>query len=421
MSLNTCFALPQNQLGRGLITLSSAERTHRVVNLSSMKQFAVLLPAFPRGPHWDCCLVMWFLARPLKWLLSGQGESRCSESWPDSDSDVRRTVHSLVLNLSQILKNVIGNRCDPPNFEIRRLSWHFSVCNQKRNKDDPKNCLTKEKTVTLHTSSTSFSPAPGSAPCWLRESCLHCRTEARWTSSRTWSLARHLCRWNKHVVSRETKRWKFHAKWLTTKTLNVHPVQVHHRHQRRIPSPPWWTWQLASSTWDRLLRLVSSSLVDEILEHWVLRICQDLGSASLGCSRKPEKFDSYHSINVERSLEVKLPTIRTLGKAEESQRREEKKREDQRGENVRRKKMQVRKKVGKSRFTVFFQWLVALEGRKLGSLKRRVRSHVVRLEMEGKFPSQNVKNTTCSDHFWKLICWKSARRCGAKHASKSKC
>ena len=34
---------------------------------------------------------------------------------------------------------------------------------------------------------------------------------------------------------------------------------------------------------------------------------------------------------------------------------------------------------------------------------------------------QNVQNTTCSDHFWKLRCRKSARRCGAKHMSKSKC
>ena len=37
------------------------------------------------------------------------------------------------------------------------------------------------------------------------------------------------------------------------------------------------------------------------------------------------------------------------------------------------------------------------------------------------FPSQNVKNTSASDHFWKLRCRKSARRCGAKHISKSKC
>ena len=37
------------------------------------------------------------------------------------------------------------------------------------------------------------------------------------------------------------------------------------------------------------------------------------------------------------------------------------------------------------------------------------------------FPSQNVKNTRGADHFWHLRCRKSARRCGAKHISKSKC
>ena len=37
------------------------------------------------------------------------------------------------------------------------------------------------------------------------------------------------------------------------------------------------------------------------------------------------------------------------------------------------------------------------------------------------FRSENVQNTPLSDHFWKLRCRKSARRCGAKHISKSKC
>ena len=120
----------------------------------------------------------------------------------------------------------------------------------------------------------------------------------------------------------------------------------------------------------------------------------------------------------------------------------------------------MREKVGKSRFTVFFQWFVAPEGRKVGSLKRRVRSQLARWEMKNctplwreahfqvkmyktpqlrttfgssdvekvhavvarsTFPSQNVQNTSASDHFWKLRCRKSARRCGAKHISKSKC
>ena len=120
----------------------------------------------------------------------------------------------------------------------------------------------------------------------------------------------------------------------------------------------------------------------------------------------------------------------------------------------------MREKVGKSRFTVFFQWFGAPEGRKVGSLKRRVRSQLARWEMNkcsplwreahfevksvknwrsqttfgswdvekvhavvarSTFPSQNVQSTSASDHFWKLRCRKSARRCGAKHISKSKC
>ena len=36
-------------------------------------------------------------------------------------------------------------------------------------------------------------------------------------------------------------------------------------------------------------------------------------------------------------------------------------------------------------------------------------------------PSQNAQNTPGPDHFWQLRCRKSARRCGAKHISKSKC
>ena len=37
------------------------------------------------------------------------------------------------------------------------------------------------------------------------------------------------------------------------------------------------------------------------------------------------------------------------------------------------------------------------------------------------FASQNVQNTPGADHVWQLRCRKSARRCGAKHISKSKC
>ena len=73
-----------------------------------------------------------------------------------------------------------------------------------------------------------------------------------------------------------------------------------------------------------------------------------------------------------------------MGRVREEKRREEERRSKR--ESLRRKKIQVREQVGKSRNTVFFQWFVAPEGRKVGSLKRRVRSHVVRWEMKSCTP-----------------------------------
>ena len=161
------------------------------------------------------------------------------------------------------------------------------------------------------------------------------------------------------------------------------------------------------------------------------------------------KFRSQTSDNMDR------------WKAEQGRGREKRKirREKIRRERVRGQKIQMREKVGKSRNTVFFQWFVAPEGRKVGSLKRRVRTQLATGAMKNctplwreahfqvkmyktpqlrttfgscdvekvhavvarsTFPSQNVQNTPGSDHFWKLRCRKSARRCGAKHISKSK-
>ena len=162
---------------------------------------------------------------------------------------------------------------------------------------------------------------------------------------------------------------------------------------------------------------------------------------------------------IEGSLEVKLPTIWTDGKAEVGRVKQEQKRkwEDKRRERERRKKMQVREKVGKSRFTAFFQWFVAQEGRKVGSLnsgcgasrpdKRwktacRHEAHfqvkmyktpqlrttfrscdvkkVHAVVARSTFPCQKCPKLTVSDHFWKLRFRKTAHRCGAKHISKSK-
>ena len=110
---------------------------------------------------------------------------------------------------------------------------------------------------------------------------------------------------------------------------------------------------------------------------------------------------------------------------EESDRRRAEERRSEKRKSEKKKKMQVREKVAKSWNTMFCQWFVALKGRKVGSLKWRVRSHVVRWEMKSCTPLwreahvqvKNVLNTPMSDHFWKLRCWKSAHRCGAKHKS----
>ena len=88
----------------------------------------------------------------------------------------------------------------------------------------------------------------------------------------------------------------------------------------------------------------------------------------------------------------------------------------------------MREKVGKSRNTVFFQVEMSKKQIKMYKIHHcrttfgscdveKVHAVVVR----STCPSQNVQNTPCSDHFWKLRCRKSARRCGAKHISKSKC
>ena len=64
-------------------------------------------------------------------------------------------------------------------------------------------------------------------------------------------------------------------------------------------------------------------------------------------------LDSWAQIGmIEGSLQVKLPTICRDGKWGGKSQRGVKTREDQRRERVGSKKMQMREKVGKSRFTV---------------------------------------------------------------------
>ena len=92
------------------------------------------------------------------------------------------------------------------------------------------------------------------------------------------------------------------------------------------------------------------------------------------------KFRSQTSDNMDR-WKAETERVREKRKVEERWDKSEKRKSQK-------KEAQMREKVGKSRNTVFFQWFVAPEGRKVGSPDER---------------------------------WKSARHCGAKHISKSKC
>ena len=80
-------------------------------------------------------------------------------------------------------------------------------------------------------------------------------------------------------------------------------------------------------------------------------------------------------------------------KADEKQRDEVKSEDEVESEErrcnsakVRRKKIHPRQMLEKSRNAVFFQWFVCRVSRKVGSLKRRVRSHVVRGEIKNCTP-----------------------------------
>ena len=212
------------------------------------------------------------------------------------------------------------------------------------------------------------------------------------------------------------------------------------------------THNIKSNWWIRTIPSISMSIIShEIPIIYIYRYI-------MHNPVKHDKFEVYWSCINRRKFRSQTSDNMDRWKAKQGRGREKRKirREKSRRERVRRKKMQMREKVGKSRNTVFFQWFVAPEDRKVGSLKRRVRSQLDRWEMNKctplwreahfevkmyktlgvrttfgswdvekvarrTFASEKAKHTSRSDHFWKLRCRKSARRCGAKHISKSKC
>ena len=133
---------------------------------------------------------------------------------------------------------------------------------------------------------------------------------------------------------------------------------------------------------------------------------------------------------IEGSLEVKLPTICRDGKAEVGRVRTEKSRSEKISDGESQKKEDAGARKGREVAIRCVFPMICGSGRSKSNLTKATgaepaghmrdeKLHAV--VARGKFRSQNVQNTPTSDHFWKLRCRKSARRCGAKHISKSKC
>ena len=87
--------------------------------------------------------------------------------------------------------------------------------------------------------------------------------------------------------------------------------------------------------------------------------------------------------------------------------------------------MQVREKVGKLRNPVFSNVLCSggsksrlakAGGAEAAGQMKHENLHAA--VAQSTFWSKKCQNTTFSEHFWKLRCGESARRCGAKHILK---
>ena len=131
---------------------------------------------------------------------------------------------------------------------------------------------------------------------------------------------------------------------------------------------------------------------------------------------------------VEGSLEVKLPTIWTDEKQSRAEAERRERVEERRSEKRKSQKKEDAdaRKGGKVAKHCIFPMICGSGGSKSRLAKavgaepscqtRDEKLHAV--VARSTFPSQSVQNTSAPDHFWKLRCQKSARRCGAKLISK---
>ena len=141
-------------------------------------------------------------------------------------------------------------------------------------------------------------------------------------------------------------------------------------------------------------------------------------------------FKIQYTSLVEGSLDVTLPTIWTDGKADVGRVKEEKSRSEKisDGESQKREDAGARKGKNVAIHCVFpmicgsggaKSRLAKAAGAEQSGQMRDEKLHAVVARSTRR--SKKAQGTSRSDHFWKLRRPKSARRCGAKHISKSTC
>ena len=165
--------------------------------------------------------------------------------------------------------------------------------------------------------------------------------------------------------------------------------------------------------------------------HHSLRVNWIIAIVGLSLAKLFQILKAWLYVIIEGSLEVKLPTIWTDEKQSRAEGERRERLEERRSEKRKSQKKEdadARKGRKVAKHCVFpmicgsggsKSRLAKAAGAEPAGQMRDEKLHAV--VARSTFPSQNVQNTPGSDHFWKLRCRKSARRCGAKHISKSKC
>ena len=137
----------------------------------------------------------------------------------------------------------------------------------------------------------------------------------------------------------------------------------------------------------------------------------------------PKHGDSYLScimyILIEGSLEIKLPTIWTDEKQSRAEAERRERLEERRSEKRKSQKKEdadARKGRKVAKHCVFP--MICGSG---GSKSRLAKAAGAEPSGQTRDEKLHAVVARSSDHFWKLRCQKSARRCVAKHISKSQC